>query len=170
MVEREGWITIVLRHTDWYKVRTEDGKLDVQLSLPKEMGGDNKGTNPEQLFAVGYSGCYLGAIRFVAGKEKVVIPWHEASLFTPPDKWFHQHFNLGGKPARYLAFHPPAQFSGYSEKVEDRKKDQIEYPFEEPWIREKFEGELKARGLTTLMPDQAYKDDTFEWDYNASGD
>lgn len=53
--------------------RTDDGKLDVKLSLPTEMGGDNKGTNPEQLFAVGYSACYLGAIRFVAGKEKVVI-------------------------------------------------------------------------------------------------
>lgn len=110
------------------------------------------------------------SVMWQEGKEKVVIPWHEASLFTPPDKWFHQHFNLGRKPARYLAFHPPAQFSGYSEKVEDRKKDQIEYPFEESWIREKFEGELKARGLTTLMPDQAYKDETFEWDYNASGD
>lgn len=53
--------------------RTDDGKLDVQLSLPREMGGDNKGTNPEQLFAVGYSACYLGAIRFVAGKEKVAV-------------------------------------------------------------------------------------------------
>lgn len=53
--------------------RTDDGKIDVQLSLPKEMGGDNKGTNPEQLFAVGYSACYLGAVRFVAGKEKVTI-------------------------------------------------------------------------------------------------
>ena len=53
--------------------KTDDGKLDLALSLPKEMGGDNKGTNPEQLFAVGYSACYLGAIRFVAGKEKVTI-------------------------------------------------------------------------------------------------
>ena len=53
--------------------RTDDGKLDVKLSLPKEMGGDGKGTNPEQLFAVGYSGCYLGAVRFVAGKEQVTV-------------------------------------------------------------------------------------------------
>ena len=53
--------------------KTDDGKLDLALSLPTEMGGDTKGTNPEQLFAVGYSACYLGAIRFVAGKEKVTI-------------------------------------------------------------------------------------------------
>ena len=55
------------------KGKTDDGKIDVALSLPKGMGGDEKGTNPEQLFAVGYSGCYLGAIRAVASKEKVAI-------------------------------------------------------------------------------------------------
>ena len=53
--------------------KTDDGKLDLPLSLPTEMGGDNKGTNPEQLFAVGYSACYLGAVKFVAGNEKVKI-------------------------------------------------------------------------------------------------
>ena len=50
--------------------KTDDGKVDVKLSPPKEMGGNGAGTNPEQLFAVGYSGCYLGAIRYVAGKLK----------------------------------------------------------------------------------------------------
>jgi lipoyl-dependent peroxiredoxin len=53
--------------------KTDDGKLDLDLNLPKAMGGSEKGTNPEQLFAVGYSACYLGAIRFVAGKENVKI-------------------------------------------------------------------------------------------------
>jgi len=53
--------------------RTDDGKVDVRLSLPKEMGGSGTGSNPEQLFAAGYSACYLGAIKFVAGKEKVKI-------------------------------------------------------------------------------------------------
>lgn len=106
------------------------------------------------------------SVMWEEGKEKVIIPWHEGSLFTPPDKWFHQHFNVGPIPARYLAFHPPAQFAGYSEKVEDRRRDQIEYPNEEPWIREKFAAELAAHnGGTSLMPDQAYKDENFEWDY-----
>lgn len=53
--------------------RTDDGKIDVNLNLPKAMGGSEAGTNPEQLFAVGYSACYLGAVRFVAGQEKVKI-------------------------------------------------------------------------------------------------
>lgn len=50
---------------------TLDGALAVTLSVPKEMGGEGKGNNPEQLFAVGYAACYLGAMRFVAGAEKI---------------------------------------------------------------------------------------------------
>ena len=49
--------------------RTDDGKIDVNLSVPTEMGGDGgAGTNPEQLFATGYAACYLGALRLVSGK------------------------------------------------------------------------------------------------------
>ncbi len=48
---------------------TDDGKIDVRLSVPKEMGGaGGPGTNPEQLFATGYAACYLGALRLVSGK------------------------------------------------------------------------------------------------------
>ena len=75
------------------------------------------------------------SIMWEEGKEKIVCPWHECSMITPPDKWFHQHFNAGGDMARYLALHPPMQFHGHAEKVEDRAKDQIEYPSEDPFIR-----------------------------------
>lgn len=52
-----------------------DGRLSVKLSTPKELGGGGgEGTNPEQLFAAGYSACFLGALKFVAGKEKVKLP------------------------------------------------------------------------------------------------
>jgi Ohr subfamily peroxiredoxin len=52
-----------------------DGKIDLKLSTPKELGGGGgDGTNPEQLFALGYSACFLGAIKFVAGRDKVAIP------------------------------------------------------------------------------------------------
>lgn len=54
--------------------RSEDGVLAVTLTTPKELGGDGAvGTNPEQLFAAGYSACFLGALKFVAGKEGVKI-------------------------------------------------------------------------------------------------
>jgi hypothetical protein len=97
------------------------------------------------------------------GKEKIVAPWHEGSMFVPPNKWFHQHFNVGAAPARYLALHPPRQFRGHAEKIEDRAKDMIEYVDEDPWIREKFEGELAKGGLTTLMPQDAYTVKSYNW-------
>jgi osmotically inducible protein OsmC len=50
---------------------TPDGALDVQLRLPNEMGGDGGGTNPEQLFAVGYAACFEGALGVVGRREKV---------------------------------------------------------------------------------------------------
>jgi osmotically inducible protein OsmC len=52
-----------------------DGNLEVTLTTPKELGGDGAaGTNPEQLFAAGYSACFLGALKFVAGQAKVKLP------------------------------------------------------------------------------------------------
>ncbi|RYF50185.1 MAG: organic hydroperoxide resistance protein [Comamonadaceae bacterium] len=57
------------------KATSSDGALNVQLSTPRELGGaGGPGTNPEQLFAAGYSACFLGALKFVAGKEKVALP------------------------------------------------------------------------------------------------
>ena len=97
------------------------------------------------------------------GKEKIVAPWHEGSMFVPPNKWFHQHFNVGAIPARYLALHPPRQFRGHAEKIEDRAKDMIEYIDEDPWIREKFESELAKLGIKSLMPEDAYKVASYEW-------
>jgi len=51
--------------------RTTDGALDVQLRRPKEMGGDGGGTNPEQLFAVGYAACFESALGVVARRQHV---------------------------------------------------------------------------------------------------
>lgn len=57
------------------RAKSSDGVLDIQLSTPRELGGaGGPGTNPEQLFAAGYSACFLGALKFVAGKEKVALP------------------------------------------------------------------------------------------------
>jgi Ohr subfamily peroxiredoxin len=54
---------------------SSDGVLDVRLTVPKELGGNGaEGTNPEQLFAAGYSACFLGALKFVAGRDKVALP------------------------------------------------------------------------------------------------
>ena len=57
------------------QAKSSDGILDVKLTTPKELGGaGGDATNPEQLFAAGYSACFIGAIKFVAGQEKVKVP------------------------------------------------------------------------------------------------
>lgn len=54
---------------------SSDNVLDVQLSTPRELGGaGGPGTNPEQLFAAGYSACFIGALKFVAGQAKIALP------------------------------------------------------------------------------------------------
>ena len=95
------------------------------------------------------------------GKEGVVCPWGEAAVFTPPGGWYHQHFNLGTEPARYLKFGSLPQFPGASRDPDA----QIEYPDEEPWVRERFANELADRGRESLMPDAAYDDRDYAWDY-----
>lgn len=56
------------------KVSTEDGKLDLDLSVPKGLGGDGgKGTNPEQLFGSAYAACFGGALQMVAESKKVKL-------------------------------------------------------------------------------------------------
>ncbi|HEU0200889.1 MAG TPA: organic hydroperoxide resistance protein [Burkholderiaceae bacterium] len=55
--------------------RSSDGALDVSLSTPRELGGPGgAGTNPEQLFAAGYSACFLGAMKVVAARQKISLP------------------------------------------------------------------------------------------------
>jgi len=57
------------------RATTTDKVLDIQLSTPKELGGGGgPGTNPEQLFAAGYSACFLGAMKFVAAQQKQQLP------------------------------------------------------------------------------------------------
>ncbi|WP_423195472.1 MULTISPECIES: organic hydroperoxide resistance protein [unclassified Cupriavidus] len=56
------------------RAQTSDGQLDIKLAVPKEMGGAGGGLNPEQLFAAGYSACFIGAMRFVAGQQKINVP------------------------------------------------------------------------------------------------
>ncbi|WP_342115866.1 organic hydroperoxide resistance protein [Pseudoduganella sp. OTU4001] len=54
---------------------SSDGALDVKLTTPKELGGNGAfGTNPEQLFAAGYSACFIGAMKFVGGRDKIAVP------------------------------------------------------------------------------------------------
>jgi hypothetical protein len=84
--------------------------------------------------------------------------WWAGSLLVPPERWFHQHFNIGGEPARYLALKPfsSRKFPGLrkqwgtSESIKTGG-DQIEYEDEDPRIRVMFEEELAKRGVESQM-------------------
>lgn len=67
-------------------VKSADGAVDLQLVLPKEMGGPGGGANPETLFAAGYAACFEGATRLVAGQEKVAVG---------PDTWVRADVGIG---------------------------------------------------------------------------
>lgn len=97
--------------------------------------------------------------------EKIVCPWHEATVFVPPEDWYHQHFNTGRGEARYIALGALRQFLGKGETPEDRLARQIEYTDEDPWIRQKFMEELKKTGTPMAMPDEAYTNPDYQWDY-----
>ncbi len=56
------------------EARSDDGLLAVKLAAPTSLGGPGTGTNPEQLFAAGYAACFLSALKFVAGQDKVAVP------------------------------------------------------------------------------------------------
>lgn len=70
--------------------KTADGMLDLKIGTPSKLGGKDDGVNPEQLFAAGYSTCYLGAIKFVAGKEKKPVA-------ISPDSSVTAHVTLGAR-------------------------------------------------------------------------
>ena len=66
---------------------SDDGHLDAQLELPPGLGGKGGATNPEQLFAAGYSACFMGALKHVAGQQKIAVPadtWIEAEVDIGP--------------------------------------------------------------------------------------
>ncbi|HBU98984.1 organic hydroperoxide resistance protein [Thalassospira lucentensis] len=57
------------------RAKTDDGSLDVKLTTPKELGGaGGEGNNPEQLFAMGYSACFIGAMKVASGQTKIKVP------------------------------------------------------------------------------------------------
>jgi Ohr subfamily peroxiredoxin len=56
------------------KGKTSDGKVEIQFSLAKALGGKGEGATPEHMFALGYSACFASAMQFVAGQKKIHLP------------------------------------------------------------------------------------------------
>lgn len=110
------------------------------------------GANVITLSGTGYS------LLWPDGAKPTRVDWHEGSVFVPPDFWWHQHFNAGATPARYLAI----RWGSVKHKLDDkydtldqdraRGGNQIEYEDEDPAIRALFEAELGKAGARSRMP------------------
>lgn len=93
------------------------------------------------------------------GQERMRVDWRAGSMFSPPDMWYHQHFNVGSEPARYLALRRggspehPLKLGMAAGGDENRPANQIEYEDEDPSIRELYVHELAARGVELNMPE-----------------
>jgi hypothetical protein len=93
------------------------------------------------------------------------VDWRENSMFSPPDMWYHQHFNTGPEPARYLALkskgapeHPIRLGTpGPNADPDSVKLHQIEYEDEEPWIYDMFVEELKKNGAALHQERPKYR-------------
>ncbi len=122
------------------------------------------------------------SVMWPEGGEKIFCNWHEGSVFVPPDRWWHQHFNVGPTPARYITMHPPrhplfGSSFGYDNRGSARDRDaerktgtreresQIESPDEDPEVRRRFEAELAKRGVANRMPPEVYTNPDYEWEY-----
>ncbi|MGC1044402.1 organic hydroperoxide resistance protein [Pantoea agglomerans] len=98
------------------RATSSDGVLDVKLGVPKEMGGaGGEVTNPEQLFAAGYSACFLGAMKFVAGRDKITMP---------KDVWIEGEVGIGPIPDGFgieatLNIHLPEMDEAEAQKLVD---------------------------------------------------
>ncbi|MFB6096646.1 MAG: hypothetical protein ABEJ74_04595 [Haloferacaceae archaeon] len=98
--------------------------------------------------------------------DRVRIDWDRGTLFTPPARWFHQHFNLGAEPARYFALHglPLGSLEEGSTFDATRPENNVEYVDEDPDVRAYFEAELADRDAEPRMPDAAYEDPDYAFD------
>lgn len=97
--------------------------------------------------------------------EMVRIDWGPRTFFTPPARWYHQHFNTGADPARYFAMHGPKLGTLEDANMFDYRNpdNQIEYVDEDPAIREIYRQELAEKDGESRMPDECYTTPDYEF-------
>ena len=143
---------------------------EFEVGTYKKAHRHGPGSHVVMLNGRGYTLMWKGSLKFSEAKDPVRIDWVEGSLFVPPDGWFHQHFNAGDEPARYLAptwggdgkwFMRSLGGGGRTHrlgKTSTRKGGNlIEYEDEDPAIREIYVAELKKNGVELRMPSKGEK-------------
>ncbi|HEY8134098.1 MAG TPA: ethanolamine ammonia lyase-activating protein [Thermoanaerobaculia bacterium] len=137
---------------------------EFEVGTYKKAHRHGPGSHVVMLNGTGYTLMWKGSTKFSDAPEHVRVDFTEGSLFVPPDGWFHQHFNTGQDPARYLAatwggdgkwFMQALGGGGRTHrlgKTSIRKGGNlIEYDDEDPAIREIFNAELRKNGVESRM-------------------
>jgi quercetin dioxygenase-like cupin family protein len=116
------------------------------------------------LGGVGYSLMWTAVPRYSEAPKQVRVDWKDGTLFVPPDRWFHQHFNTGQTAARYMAttwiggkyFVKGLGGGGRTHRLNTISHhhggNMVDYPEEDPAIRSLFEEELRKHGVAVRMP------------------
>ena len=111
----------------------------------------------------GYSLLWNDNPRYSDASKQTRVDWKEGSMFVPPDRWFHQHFNGGESPAKYMAttwiggkyFAKALGGGGRTHRLNNISTkaggNMVDYPDEDPMVREMFEAELGKRGIKSQM-------------------
>lgn len=138
---------------------------EFEVGTYKKAHRHGPGSHVVMLNGRGYTLMWKGSLKYSDAPTQVRVDFTEASLFVPPDGWFHQHFNTGAEPARYLA----ATWGGDGKyfmralggggrthrlgKTSTRKGGNlIEYEDEDPAVREIYTAELRKAGIPMKMP------------------
>jgi quercetin dioxygenase-like cupin family protein len=124
------------------------------------------GSHVLAMSGLGYSLMWTNAPKYSEAMKKVRVDWKDGTLFVPPDRWFHQHFNTGENSAKYMAttwiggkyWVKGMGGGGRTHRLNTvpvhAGGNMIDYKDEDPAIREIFEAELKSHGVNIRMPDR----------------
>jgi gentisate 1,2-dioxygenase len=137
---------------------------EFEVGTYKKAHRHGPGSHVVMLNGRGYTLMWKGSLKYSDAPTQVRVDWVEGSLFVPPDGWFHQHFNAGGDPARYLAATWGGDGKWYMRSLGGGGRTHrlgktstrvggnlIEYEDEDPAIREIFIAELKKSGIPLKM-------------------
>jgi hypothetical protein len=122
------------------------------------------GSHVLSLEGVGYTLFWTENPKYSDGRQHIRADWKDGTLFVPPDRWFHQHFNTGGDAAKYMATEWIGQ-KFWSKAIGGGGRthrlnivsvrdggNMVDYPDEDPAVRSLFEEELKKNGVSSKMP------------------
>jgi mannose-6-phosphate isomerase-like protein (cupin superfamily) len=125
------------------------------------------GSHVLALGGVGYSLMWTSVPKYSEAPKQVRVDWKDGTLFVPPDRWFHQHFNTGPDPAKYMAttwiggkyWVKALGGGGRTHRLNTvsfhHGGNMIDYGDEDPAIRSMFEEELRKNGVEVRMPSKA---------------